>query len=563
MKQSLPIFLLVLVLSLSGGCTTERERQQMAQVIAEADSMNRNYVPMTSDSLLLEACRFYDRHGTANERMRAHYLLGCVYRDLGEAPRAIDCYQEAADCADTLDADCDYHILMSIYGQMAHLYHAQYLPDDEIMAIKSVARMAQLNGDKLTEIVAIDRLTNTYFMKGDTDSVIIVEKLARELYLKNGYKEYAGQAVLGSIRIALNRHNLSEAEKLLNIYRNESGLFDKEGNLTRGAAYYLDKGIYMTQVDNLDSAQHYFRKAIGCGMYEGGYRGLMSVYEKQNMPDSIAKYARLYAAANDSSFLHVNQEVVHRISSLYNYTRQQKIAEEQAEKARTESRKKRILMGIILLLIVGTFFTLRRLKRRSRDRFLKLSLAYDKSKAELVAALDRQQLLHYEYEEALKGKEDERQQLLSQIQEDMLQKEDEIELLKKRTKMQEEQLRQLSSVDMESVFKKSDIYKLFNERKNAKYVQSPPSEEDWHELIELFRTHYVRFNTFITCDHRLSANQYRYCILLRLGFDNTDIGILMGKDKDQRHHLRKFICEALFGKTANVKQLEELLKDHF
>ena len=107
------------------------------------------------------------------------------------------------------------------------------------------------------------------------------------------------------------------------------------------------------------------------------------------------------------------------------------------------------------------------------------------------------------------------------------------------------------------------IYKLFNERKNAKYVQTPPSEEDWHKLIRMFRTHYVRFNTFITYDHRLSVNQYRYCVLLRLGFDNTDIGILMGKDKDQRHHLRKFICESLFGKTANVKQLEELLKEHY
>jgi len=562
MKQSLPIFLLVLVLSLSGGCTDHdamQERLAYVSACNRADTVfSARWVP-TVDSLV----DYFDRHGSPNDRMMAHYLQGRVHHDMGEAPQAVDCYQEAVSCADTLAQDCDYHTLAAVYGQMSILFHEQFLPDDEIVALNSLAKSARLDHDTLTEIVAIDRLTNSYFMKGDTDSVLIVEKQARELYLKYGYKEYAGQAVLGSIWIELNRHNLSETERLLNIYRNESGLFDVNGELIRPSAYYVDKGVYMTQVGNLDSAQYYFRKAISYGIYEGGYRGLMSVFQKRNQADSIAKYARLFAAANDSSFLHVNQEAVHRISALYNYTRQQKIAEEQAEKARTESRKKRILMGIILMLIVGTFFTLRYFKKRSRERFLKLSLAYDKSKAELAAALDRQQLLHYEYEEAMKGKDDERQLLISQIQEDMLQKEDEIELLKKRTKMQEEQLRQLSSVDMESVFKKSDIYKLFNERKNAKYVQSPPSEEDWHELIELFRTHYVRFNTFITCDHRLSANQYRYCILLRLGFDNTDIGILMGKDKDQRHHLRKFICEALFGKTANVKQLEELLKEHY
>ena len=37
----------------------------------------------------------------------------------------------------------------------------------------------------------------------------------------------------------------------------------------------------------------------------------------------------------------------------------------------------------------------------------------------------------------------------------------------------------------------------------------------------------------------------------------------MSKDKDQRHHLRKFICENLFGESANVKDLEELLKEHY
>ena len=107
MKPSSPLYILSLLVLCVGvvACTTEGERRQMAQVIAEADSMNRNYVPMTSDSLLLEACRFYDRHGTANERMRAHYLLGCVYRDLGEAPRAVDCYQQAVDCVDTLAVD--------------------------------------------------------------------------------------------------------------------------------------------------------------------------------------------------------------------------------------------------------------------------------------------------------------------------------------------------------------------------------------------------------------------------------------------------------------------------
>ena len=99
---------LLMVIALLLGCSGRRE--QMSALLDRADSLNRAYVPMTGglDSLLLEAADYYDRHGTPNEQMRAHYLLGCAYRDMGEAPQALQCYQDAVDCADTLASDCDY-----------------------------------------------------------------------------------------------------------------------------------------------------------------------------------------------------------------------------------------------------------------------------------------------------------------------------------------------------------------------------------------------------------------------------------------------------------------------
>lgn len=85
------------------GCDVGRNGE-METLLDRADSMNRAYIPMTDgiDSLLLEATHYYDRHGTPNQQMRAHYLLGCAYRDKGEAPAALQSYQDAVDCADTL-----------------------------------------------------------------------------------------------------------------------------------------------------------------------------------------------------------------------------------------------------------------------------------------------------------------------------------------------------------------------------------------------------------------------------------------------------------------------------
>jgi hypothetical protein len=93
-------------------------------VLQRAHEQNQAYDSITNvDSLCLSA-DYFDRHGTPNERMRAHYLLGCAYRDMGEAPAALQSYQDAVDRADTLSDDCDIRRLMSVYGQMAELYQA-------------------------------------------------------------------------------------------------------------------------------------------------------------------------------------------------------------------------------------------------------------------------------------------------------------------------------------------------------------------------------------------------------------------------------------------------------
>ena len=63
--------------------------QRMRFYLLQAKAQNKAAVDFTSDSVMKSVVAYYDRHGTHNDRLLAHYLLGCVYRDLGEAPRAI------------------------------------------------------------------------------------------------------------------------------------------------------------------------------------------------------------------------------------------------------------------------------------------------------------------------------------------------------------------------------------------------------------------------------------------------------------------------------------------
>ena len=89
---------------------------QMRQQLEELEQQNRAGEQLLNDSLAEDLVAYFDRQGDANERMRAKYMLGRTYYHLGELPRALETYLEAADCADTTAENCDYKVLSRIHA---------------------------------------------------------------------------------------------------------------------------------------------------------------------------------------------------------------------------------------------------------------------------------------------------------------------------------------------------------------------------------------------------------------------------------------------------------------
>ena len=151
-----------------------------------ADAANKCYDTLPSDSILQEVADFYDTHGTPNEQVRAHYLLGCAYRDMGEAPMALQCYQDAVDKADTLSQDCNYRLLTSVYGQMAEIFHKQNLPEDEIIANKNCQKYSLMAKDTLLYIRNYELMVKPYFLLGDSSAMMKDLDHVYQLYLERG-----------------------------------------------------------------------------------------------------------------------------------------------------------------------------------------------------------------------------------------------------------------------------------------------------------------------------------------------------------------------------------------
>ena len=101
---------------------------QMRLQLLLAKAQNKLYLPMPSDTVFMEVVSYYDRHGSANDRMLSRYLLGCIYRDQEKYPQTILAYQDAICFADTTETGCDYYLLSCIYSQMGRIYATCNLP---------------------------------------------------------------------------------------------------------------------------------------------------------------------------------------------------------------------------------------------------------------------------------------------------------------------------------------------------------------------------------------------------------------------------------------------------
>ena len=374
-------FLLLCVL-LTFSCRNTADDRRMAQIIHEADSLNRNDIAMTNDSLLFMACRYYDRHGTPNEQMRAHYLLGCVYRDRGEAPRAIDSYKDAIAKADTTASDCDYHVLGCVYSQMGDTYHRQLLFSYEIEARRQAQYYALLAGDTVYAIWGDVLLAGSYIQQGMTDSAeYLLQESIRQFQLYHNIQDAVQASEVLMYIYAEQPKQSHNLKRLIDEHEACSQYYDKQHELlTEKRQLYYYKGKYYEYTGLLDSAEYCYRKIqhprMSFSEKVAQNKGLLSIYKKRHQADSIAKYAELYCNANDSSITVVDKELTARMAASYKYNSFQRQAYENEKEADRAQMILVILFVTILLVGIFLFIFWNRYKRKQQFKLNLLKTDY-------------------------------------------------------------------------------------------------------------------------------------------------------------------------------------------
>ncbi len=505
--------------------------QRMRHSLLTMKAQNKTDVTFTSDSVVLDLVDYFDHHGTTNERMQAHYLLGRVYSDMGEAPRAISSYQDAIDAADTTAIDCDFYTLDCVYSQMATVFYRQLLLTNEIEARKKASYYAFRANKPKWGIYNIDMIAGTYILLNKKDSAEIILKSVLEQYREHGYTQQALRSSRTLIHLYLeDPKRLAEAKALMDQFEAESELFDEHHELPPSQRhYYSYKGKYYESLNVLDSAEYYYRKIYRPNMTyvqkDPMYRGLLSIFKKRHQADSIAKYAQLYGEANDSSIAQKDQELTAQMASLYNYNRNQKIAEQEKQK----SRKARSLLVLVIVIFIGCAILIIRKRKERKDELRMLNQSLLKMKIEREGITkELEKIKANDYESLIVQKERKEEELNSVI-----------------VSLQ----RQIGQADLEDHIHQltgSVIVKAFNEKKLYKQGVASPTKKEWKLLEQQFRKDMPATSAMLG-KAGLSPMELRICILFIIGFDDKDVNTIFYStpqtiSKAKRHANNKLFC---------------------
>ena len=346
---------------------------RMHVLLHRTEAQNKLFTRFPSDSIQTKLVDYFDRHGTHNERMLAHYLLGCVLSDLGNSPEALQAFYDAIEMADTTRADCDLHTLRVVYGQMVMLFHQQNLPHDELRALQQYIRLTERLCSEEDVIIAKGQMKRPYFLLGMEDSIISLEHQQYNEMKRLGKEKEAGEVFSSSPYYYLMRGETAKAKELMDLY--EQAVMDSSGNVShRRESYYYFKGLYEQTVGHLDSAEYWYRRAESYHNLQYAYRGLLRLFHQKHNADSVFKYARLYEDATDSLHNKMRTDAVRQMSALYDYSRSQQQAEQEAAKART-ARMWLWTIGIsaLVMLMFGIWFYRLR-QRQNRERILHLRM---------------------------------------------------------------------------------------------------------------------------------------------------------------------------------------------
>lgn len=530
------------------------EALQMRRLLLLSNAQNKAYKSFASDSIGTLLTEYYDRNGKANERMLAYYIKGCTYRDLGDQPAALNCFNQAIDAADTSLADCDFRQLCIVHAQIAGIFRKRGLPDEALLAYEKAEQFALMSKDTLSLLNIAANKSNVMLNKGRIDEALAIKEKIAALYLEKGYPQKAAQTRVQLIKWYARKGDFSKARAAMDNYEAHSGHFTADGHVKAGKEdYYHIKGTFYLEKGDTDSAAHYFRLLRHKGktlnnQYLASW-GLTRLYRKLQDNDSLAKYALGTFLLSDSLFNQQAAQNMQNAQAMYNYARHQETAHRKEQEARTARLHLRYGMATGTLCAIVLLMLILSLRKRAKQKEREANML----KVELRGTICALQNAKEELEKlALEKLETEKPQPEPAIEQKSLSIKEMQETI---SRLEAKFNAQYKGMELDNA---PIIKRLKRSRTNP--FMYPIEKTDWEELRTAIEERYPAFYMHMHNGKRINDTEYQVCLLVKAGFTPSDIDILLGRN-EYAATTRKRLLKKIFNQEGSGKDFDKKIQE--
>lgn len=518
---------------------TKSQRMYYKLLRLKAD-VEANVMPAT-DVMTEEILKYYEKDGDRRMLSQAYYYAACLYRDINESPLALEYYQKTLE---TMPEDGDSCMMSHAYNGIGKLFLSREMDD---MAYKNLYLSYRIDSTRK------DTLHMVYGLR-DLSMACEYTSMDRCLQFLREARRLNDKACLDigcfiderMSAVFLRRNEYDSAwlfiqSPLKNISRMDS---NKVYNIARDIYFYRN---------DYDSASYFCHKLMHMGSIyarEKAARQLAQICIHEGEIEKGVDYLKQCDAFEDSIERLDDIQTLTNANSLYNL----KLKKDENNRLRIE-RKNYIIaalgVSIFSCALISLLIVLS-IRHRQKQQRLRLQVF-------LLRKLQKERHDKDEPEKDIHEKEE--------LSEQFENNDKNVVDSERRAKEQKARLCLTSENNQQEATTHKDQQKMILLKSHATFMAKKRLGEgksilvpEWKKINVEIDALLPEFKYILYQAHNLSEQEYHICLLVKMGFKNADIAILVSRAPNAVSQARKRLFKKMTGKDGSAADLDELIR---
>lgn len=535
----------ILLEELKRSMAFEPQATQMYYQLLTIKAKDKAYITHTSDSLIKTVVKYYEERKDRERLPETYYYAGRVYRDLGDAPQALEYLQKAIEST----KDCtDYRLISRIYSQTGTLYLYQDTYDQALEVFRKAYQYCLSDKDSIGMVYSLRDIGRTFTTLNCADSA---------LYYYKGALNYAEQ-IHNNHLVGVVQAELSGLYIQLEMYPEAFTAIQCSNKYIKGhniAPFYAILADYYYYTNQLDSATFYYTQTASFDdLYQkqGSYKGLGNIARKKGQYKEAMEYFDKYLICTDSIKDITNTETIRKMQSLYNYQLKEKENSRLQHQA-ANYKLWNILLVFSLLSLVFLFIAYHQFRKKKEQQQLvkqeRIKQIQKERYAQSNTYLEKNKEQIKEVELSLHKAEIEKDQL----------RQDLLKAQKSLIEKTNEQITATQRVQKQSelALKHSDIYKKFHFAVQGS--DEKIGNDDWKELMCAVDEAYNQFTTRLLELYPMKTIEIQVCVLIKIGLSPAQIAFITIRSRQAISSIRKRLYSKVMGKDGTPEQWDNFI----